>query len=593
MAFPTRLRPRSQVERLALARLLHRAPPVVGIAAPDDGWLCAALLIAGRRPVWACDADADPAEALLRKLGLGELSRWSSLPFQATVRADLSLVPTGSRLPTAGSEPLEPAQGPLITILTCTYNRAALLPQALASARAQRWPCEILVVDDGSTDDTPALLEATPGIRVLRQPNQGKPVALQAGLEAALGDAVLVLDDDDLLLPGALHLLGRALFDQPDLAVAMADSIVFDGASGLPRDYLPCCRLPGSMAPLHTLQQVPALVSAALVRMSAQRAAGPYEPGMVRGEDMDMFLRLARQGPFEGLPLPVFLYRSHDAARGSSAGQWQKHSDPAEHRRRTLHFVKPVFRQRWQQLAPTAARQEGFAWAAGLFARDLLDEGRQELARWPAPYSPSEVWVRDQLGLASPGHIPAEALVVVDDGDPGALEDCLQRHAHGRAIHVCLEVPREPLESVRLYFQGHYAAQERLHRWVQHPGPWHLRLSSSPTWSPPPLADRRLLPDLPAPDAVLCAAAAAGWALPDRPRLGLHRPPHPVARACLLLRQLLDQGQGPQAMAVAKQLMQALPTWPGTWLLTALVFDSLELSQQAEQCRTRAASLPA
>ena len=444
------------------------------------------------------------------------------------------------------------------------------------------------MVDDGSTDDTPAILAATPDIRVLRQENQGKPVALQAGLEAAQGQAVLVLDDDDLLLPGALHLLGRALFDHPELAVAMADSIVFDGTSGQPTDYLPCCRLPGAMAPLHTLQQVPALVSAALVRTSAQRSAGPYEPGMVRGEDMDMFLRLARQGPFEGLPLPVFLYRSHDAARGSGAGQWQKHRDPAEHRRRTLHFVKPVFRQRWQTLAPGADRREGFAWASGLFARDLLVEGRQEASRWPPPHTPSEAWVSKQLGLPSQPAQPAHALVLVDEGDPGAIELALWQHAQERAIHVCLEVPREPLESVRLYFEGAYGAQERLHRWVQHPGPWHLRLSSSPTWSPPPLTDRRLLLDLPAPDAVLCIAAACGWSLPTRERLGLHRDPHAVARACLLLRQRIDQSQGPQAMAVAKQLMQALPTWPGTWLLTAQVFEALGMTDQARQCRTKA-----
>ncbi len=588
MALPTRLRPRSQAERLALAGLIRRAPAVVGIAGPDDGWLCAALSIAGRRPVWANDGDASQAQDLLRTLGLGELSAWAELPFAATVQPDLSLVTHGGSPSRSASEPLEPVTGPLITILTCTYNRAALLPQALASALAQRWPCELLVVDDGSTDDTPAILEATPGVRVLRQDNQGKPAALQAGLEAARGEAVLVLDDDDLLLPGALHLLGRALFDHPELAVAMADSIVFDGATGQARDYLPCCRLPGAMAPLHTLQQVPALVSAALVRMSAQRAAGPYEPGMVRGEDMDMFLRLARQGPFEGLPLPVFQYRSHDAARGSGAGQWQKHRDPAEHRRRTLHFVRPVFRRRWQELAPRAERPEAFAWAAGLFARDLLDEARQEAARWPGPDTPSEAWVRSQLGLPTRPAQPAEALVVVDDGDPGALELCLQLHARDRAIHVCLEVPRDPLESVRLYFEGAYGAQERLHRWVQHPCPWHLRLSSSPGWSPPPLTDKRLLPDLPAPDAALCAAAASGWDLPARERLGLHRQPHPVTRACLMLRRLLQQGQGPQAMAVAKQLMKALPAWPGTWLLTAQVFDSLDLTAQAAQCRAKA-----
>jgi GT2 family glycosyltransferase len=587
MALPTHLRPRSQTERMALASLLRRAPEIVGVEAPDDGWLCAALRISGRRPVWAAEADRGPARSRLLSLGLGDMAGWEDAPYEAVIGPDLALRPTAGPLPPAGSAPLEPVTGPLVTILTCTYNRGSLLPQALASARAQRWPCEILVVDDGSTDDTPAVLEATPGIRVLRQANQGKASALQAGLEAARGEAVLVLDDDDLLLPGALHLLGKALFDHPELAVAMADSIVFDGEKGEAKDYLPCCRLPGSMSPLHTLQQVPALVSAALVRMSAQRAAGPYEPGMVRGEDMDMFLRLARQGPFEGLPLPVFLYRSHDAARGSSAVQWRKHSDPAEHRRRTLAHIQPVFRKRWEALAPTADRREGFAWASGLFARDLSEEGRRELRRWPGPFTPSEAWVRTQLGEPSELATPSDALVVVDEGDPGALEQTLDLHARGRAIHVCLEVPREPLENLRLYFEGAYGARERLHRWVEHPGPWHLRLSSSPGWSPPPLRDRGLLLDLPAADAVLCVAAALGWPIPERERLGLSSPLHAITRGCLLCRRLIEQGRGPDAMAMAKKLLDALPTWRGGWLLTALVFEGLQMPDQAALCRLK------
>ncbi len=587
MALSTQLRPRSRKERLALCQLLHRAPLEVGIAHADDGWVCAALRISGRHPVWASNADAQPARALLLHLGLGDMADWADARPQATVGADLGLKRAGKKRLRAAHGTLEVVEGPLVTILMCTYNRAHLIRQALDSALAQRWPCEVLVVDDGSTDDTPAILESTPGIRVLRQENQGKPVALQRGIDAARGDALLVLDDDDLLMPGALHLLGKALFDHPDLAVAMADSIVFDGKTGTPKDYLPSCRLPGAMSHLHTLQQVPALVTAALVRMSAQRAAGPYEPRMVRGEDMDMFLRLARQGPFEGLPLPVFLYRSHDAARGSSTGQWRKHGDPVEHRRRTLHFVKPVFRQRWQAMAPEANRREGFAWASGLFARDLLDEGRQELDRWTAPYTPSEAWVREQLGRPSELAHPGEALVVVDEGDPGALEETLMRHAEGRAIHVCLEVPREPLENVRLYFQGNYTAQERLHAWVKHPGPWHLRLSSSPGWAPPALDKRALLLDLPAPDAVLCVAAASGWPLPGRGRLGSRQEPGALARACLLVRQQIAQGQARQAMTVAKKVLEAQPAWPGSWLLIAQVFDALGMRDQATTCRKR------
>ena len=75
---------------------------------------------------------------------------------------------------------------------------------------------EIIVVDDGSTDATPHILDDFEGLRVFRQENGGKPVALDHGLRHARGEAVLVLDDDDILLPGALHVLARCLDHRAD-----------------------------------------------------------------------------------------------------------------------------------------------------------------------------------------------------------------------------------------------------------------------------------------------------------------------------------------------------------------------------------------
>src|SRR6516164_10922801 len=97
-----------------------------------------------------------------------------------------------------------------ITVFTPTYNRAGKLRQVFDSLCRQPGNLfEWLVVDDGSTDNTPSILEefsrnASFPVRVLRQPNGGKHRAHNAAVQAARGELTIVLDSDDELLPGAL-----------------------------------------------------------------------------------------------------------------------------------------------------------------------------------------------------------------------------------------------------------------------------------------------------------------------------------------------------------------------------------------------------
>jgi glycosyltransferase involved in cell wall biosynthesis len=98
-----------------------------------------------------------------------------------------------------------------ITVFTPTYNRAGKLRQVFDSLCRQPGNLfEWLVVDDGSTDNTPSILEefsrnASFPVRVLRQPNGGKHRAHNAAVQAARGELTIVLDSDDELLPGALE----------------------------------------------------------------------------------------------------------------------------------------------------------------------------------------------------------------------------------------------------------------------------------------------------------------------------------------------------------------------------------------------------
>ncbi len=101
---------------------------------------------------------------------------------------------------------------PDVSIIIPTYNRAALLGSAIDSALTQRNDFEVIVVDDGSTDETAALLAGYGDrIRVLRQANKGPSAARNLAAEAAGGDYLFFADSDDLIEPGAVgRLLGEA-----------------------------------------------------------------------------------------------------------------------------------------------------------------------------------------------------------------------------------------------------------------------------------------------------------------------------------------------------------------------------------------------
>jgi glycosyltransferase involved in cell wall biosynthesis len=120
----------------------------------------------------------------------------------------------------------------LVSTIIPVYNRSAMLRQAVGTVLAQTWtPLEIIIVDDGSTDDTldaaHELAAAHPGvIRVLRQANAGPGVARQRGFEASRGDFVQFLDSDDLLLPHKFALQVQGLSADPEAGISYGKTYV-------------------------------------------------------------------------------------------------------------------------------------------------------------------------------------------------------------------------------------------------------------------------------------------------------------------------------------------------------------------------------
>jgi glycosyltransferase involved in cell wall biosynthesis len=125
---------------------------------------------------------------------------------------------------------------PLVSIVMPVFNVAGTIEEAVASARSQRVEdLEIVVVDDGSTDDTPVIVERLAGedgrIRLIRQENAGCPAARSRGFEAARGEFVSTLDGDDLWPVCKLEEQLAALEKHPD-AVVIGGMRRFSGDNG-------------------------------------------------------------------------------------------------------------------------------------------------------------------------------------------------------------------------------------------------------------------------------------------------------------------------------------------------------------------------
>jgi glycosyltransferase involved in cell wall biosynthesis len=139
--------------------------------------------------------------------------------------------------PASGAEArrAQSAGGPVVSVVTTTFNRASLLPRAWASLRDQ--PCEFewIVVDDASRDDTASVVAGfdDPRIQYVRHPvDRGGPAAgRNDGARAARGRYIVFLDDDDELFPGALPRMVDALEDAPpEVGCAMFQCVFPDGS---------------------------------------------------------------------------------------------------------------------------------------------------------------------------------------------------------------------------------------------------------------------------------------------------------------------------------------------------------------------------
>jgi glycosyltransferase involved in cell wall biosynthesis len=197
-----------------------------------------------------------------------------------------------------------------ISVVIPSYNTGALLRETLDSVLAQSRPAhEIIVVDDGSTDDTAEIVRGYGSVRYIWQQNQGQANARNTGIEAATGSWVALLDSDDLFLPDRLRSAAEAIEANPRLVAVYSafDFYYSDGA----RSFFPVFPARNLWPALR--YRSPILPSTATILRSALLALGGFRKVLI--EDWDLWFRMVRRysaAAFQELPESLLLYRRWD-----------------------------------------------------------------------------------------------------------------------------------------------------------------------------------------------------------------------------------------------------------------------------------------
>lgn len=223
---------------------------------------------------------------------------------------------------------------PLISVLLPVYNHARFLKQSIESVQNQSYTnWELIIIDDGSTDETPDILkyyESDYRIQVYRQPNQKAPRTLTHLHELAKGQLITWISSDNFMAPTMLEAMSKYLMQYPDISMVYADpALVKEDGTYLwepgyrdqnrdeERPYI--MRLPQDIEPLAS--EFDNYINACFLyrRDEAKAMAGHYFDDLNGMEDYDFWLRLANCGKIRhiGNEEPLYYYRVHDQSLSS------------------------------------------------------------------------------------------------------------------------------------------------------------------------------------------------------------------------------------------------------------------------------------
>ena len=277
---------------------------------------------------------------------------------------------------------------PDVTVVVPTHDRSALLARTLSGVLSQREVAfEVVVVDDGSTDDTPALLAASndPRLRSIRN-EQSRMVAAarNQGIDAATAEWVAFLDDDDLWAPNKLARQLQAA-QQSNASWVYCGFVQVDETMRV-RSGGPPPPAERVRAELPFRNVLPAGSSVVMASRKLLHEVGTFDPSLNKLEDWDLWIRLAAAEQPACVPDPLVAYVEHGAMSSLRRGDFLRELDTIDQRYAPLRGGRRLDRRTWYRWMGWSALRAGSrvgavdAYARAVGAGDLTSLARAAIA---------------------------------------------------------------------------------------------------------------------------------------------------------------------------------------------------------------------
>ena len=301
----------------------------------------------------------------------------------------------------------------VISVVITAFEQAGTVRAAVLSALQQEGvEVEVVVVDDGSSDDPRAALHGLADVQVVRQQNAGVNAARNRGLSRARGDLIVFLDGDDALLPGSLRTSSQMVSREPDVHFVVGRALHIDnqdrvvgaapheprGRTGLFEELL---RRPWIYPP-----------STVLFRRSTLQSIGGFDEALPQGgEDLDLYLRVARR--FAGRDHGQYVVAYRLAGRATSDGQKMLS--------RNLNVLERHRTEIADDVLLVAALEAGRRYLTWLWGSKML---AQEIRRQPLSAASATASLRLAVVLLRAPGLTSSAII-------GRAKTALRRHARG------------------------------------------------------------------------------------------------------------------------------------------------------------------
>jgi glycosyltransferase involved in cell wall biosynthesis len=326
-------------------------------------------------------------------------------------------------------------RNPLVTCVIPAYNYGRYLPTAIDSALAQDYPAdalEIIVVDDGSTDDTPqVVVPYLDRVRYIRKANGGLLSTVNRGIAEANGEFIALLSADDAWAPAKTRRQVEFLVQHPEVGLVHSDmSVVDDDGNTVHPSFLRAYQVPAAAAPIMPMLLQRNVVSGGpmMVRASLVPTFHPIPEDSAAWEDWWIAFHVAQVAEIGLIDEPLYLYRSHGENMNLGAS--------GEKLRRLVRAEIPFRRYMLTTVSPASV------------APDALMAGQQAMMRAAA-------YAAEGLGQALQDVVP------VDEAQRAASIECVES-AEGHRVAGNLALAAYELVVALAHDPWNPVARERL-----------------------------------------------------------------------------------------------------------------------------------